>query len=244
MSEDNGEREGGAGRSPRRGRGLVPSDPARDWTPGFFPAATPGPRPSVLCPQRSLTPLSPGSPFLKNPGVQTPTPARRPRAAARDSGPSRDLGEEAAAARSRARPSHLLPLLPTLWPPGPALGQPLLLWGPGQPPGSGREGGSWGGRRQEGHSEVSSFGRSLHSWSPCPLFLARVFHGSHGLPQGNWGMWKKGSGLLWEGGGGSTQSSRRLAVARGRCGCPDSSLIRPGSGFPSFLTSTLQLETH
>lgn len=30
LSEDNGEREGGVGRSPRRGWGLAPTDPAWD----------------------------------------------------------------------------------------------------------------------------------------------------------------------------------------------------------------------
>lgn len=43
LSEDNGEREGGAGRSPRRGRGLIPTGPAWDSDPGSpFPATTPG----------------------------------------------------------------------------------------------------------------------------------------------------------------------------------------------------------
>lgn len=49
------------------------------------------------------------------------------------------------------------------------------------------------------------------------------------------------TGLLWEGGGGSARSSRRPVVARGRCGCPDSSFIRPGSGLPSFLNQPCSL---
>lgn len=111
--------------------------------------------------------------------MSRPSPrARRPKAAARDSGPSRDLERKQQLLQpgppfpSPAAPPHAFA----------SPGQPLLPRGPGRPPGCG---GPVRAGRQERYSEANGYGNWLPRQSRCPtLQPPPVSHGSPGLQRG------------------------------------------------------------
>lgn len=178
MSEDNGEREGGAGRSPKRGRGLAPNDPAWDLAPGSpFPAATPGSPLSAPRVPHSASVGSPGEPRCPDAHPQPADPGRRPvtQAPRGTWGGSSSCSEPGPPFPSPAAPPHTLASQARLCCCG-VQGRRLAV------------GGQWGGRQQERRSEANSCGSSFSSRGRCPLFFAFVSHGYHGVHRGNWGM--------------------------------------------------------
>lgn len=228
LSEDNGEREGGAGRSRARGRSLAPSDPAWDSAPGLLSSRR-QPWPSDVCPQG----FSPGSRITQV--SRPPPPARQPRAVARDSGPSRDLGRK----RQLLRAGPALPIScrssPRICLPGPA----FVTVGAGAAAGL-------RGTRREGAAAGAALG-SQRFWKLAPLpeplphssastYLPRVPRSAArklgDLEEGRPGAPGRGVGR-------SAGSGRHPAVIRGRGRCPDSSLARL-----SFPEAALQLERH
>lgn len=130
--------------------------------------------------------------------MSRPSPrARRPKAAARDSGPSRDLERKQQLLQpgppfpSPAAPPHAFA----------SPGQPLLPRGPGRPPGCG---GPVRAGRQERYSEANGYGNWLPRQSRCPtLQPPPVSHGSPGLQRGKQRFGGRGTGPLWGDGGGS-----------------------------------------
>nr|XP_014687750.2 basic proline-rich protein-like [Equus asinus] len=167
-----------------------------------------------------------------------PPPPRRPRAAARDSGPSRDLGRKQQLLRAGPPfPSPAAPPHAFAFP-----GQPLLLRGPGQPSGCG---GPWGGGGRRGARKPSALEGHFSTRATARLFLASIC-----LP---WIPWSAAGKLEdWEEGG--LGRSGKVGVGpRGVVAAQPSpegavsaqtQVRRPGSGSPSFPNPALKPERH
>lgn len=167
-----------------------------------------------------------------------PPPPRRPRAAARDSGPSRDLGRKQQLLRAGPPfPSPAAPPHAFAFP-----GQPLLLRGPGQPSGCG---GPWGGGGRRGARKPSALEGHFSTRAAARLFLASIC-----LP---WIPWSAAGKLEdWEEGG--LGRSGKVGVGpRGVVAAQPSpegavsaqtQVRRPGSGSPSFPNPALKPERH